>query len=167
MAIVMNISKAKKQHNISKDRPPKTIVGKYMIVSMFLQALLHITSLYIVQKLAGSDNVTYKFNHKFQPTLVNTCVFFMQMFLDCCVTLINYPGKPHMESIFEFKKLLMAIGIYMAGMLGLLFNIAPDINKQLGCVELPDSIRMWLIVIGAANFGLCLIVEKGAQVLFG
>lgn len=43
------------------------------------------------------------------------------MFLDTCVTLVNYPGEPHMQSIMKHKKLLRAILIYAGGMLALLF----------------------------------------------
>ncbi|CAL6068635.1 Cation-transporting_ATPase [Hexamita inflata] len=127
-AIVMYISKAKQQTQISATKPPKTIAGSYLIFSMFAQALVHIGCLYFVQLLAGSQLQTFDFGYKFQPSLVNTCVFFMRMFLDSCVTLVNYPGKPHMESIFEHKKLLMSVGAYLVGMFVLLFEVAPELN---------------------------------------
>ncbi|CAL6019613.1 Cation-transporting_ATPase [Hexamita inflata] len=166
-AIVMYISKAKQQTQISATKPPKTIAGSYLIFSMFAQALVHIGCLYFVQLLAGSQLQTFDFGYKFQPSLVNTCVFFMRMFLDSCVTLVNYPGKPHMESIFEHKKLLMSVGAYLVGMFVLLFEVAPELNQMLGFVQIADDLKLKLVVIGAADFGLCWAFEQIAKKIFG
>lgn len=138
MAILMNISKAKQNKLISPVKPPKTIVGRYLVSSMFIQAIIHCVSLYITQKVAGSALQTVKLNTKFEPSLVNTMVFFVRMMLDTCVTVVNYPGRPHMESLLEHKKLLMSVGIYFGGLLVLLFNIIPELNTMLGFVELTN-----------------------------
>ena len=47
-AILMNISKSKQLKQISPVKPPKTICGAYLIVSMFLQAFIHIGCLYLI-----------------------------------------------------------------------------------------------------------------------
>ena len=165
-AILMNISKSKQLKQISPVKPPKTICGAYLIVSMFLQAFVHIGCLYLIQLMCGSDLHTYALDYQFKPSLVNTSIFFMQMLLDTCVTLVNYPGKPHMENISANKWLMLSVLAYFLVTLAFIFELFPDINEQLGFVELPDNIRMGLIGLGAADFGLCWLVEQASKRIF-
>ena len=86
-------------------------------------------------------------------------VFFVRMMLDTCVTVVNYPGRPHMESLMEHKKLLLSVGIYFGGMVVLLFNLMPELNQMLGFVELTNMHRGQVIAVGLGDFLACFLIE--------
>ena len=47
-------------------------------------------------KVAAYEPKTVKFSTKFEANLLNSVIFYVRMVEDICVTLINFPGRPHM-----------------------------------------------------------------------
>ncbi|KAH0571546.1 Cation-transporting ATPase [Spironucleus salmonicida] len=166
MIVLMNISKAKESKIISKVKPPKTITGPYLVLSMFGQAIIHISSLWYAQSLGGAVHKTVGFGVKFEPSQVNTIVFYVRLFLDACVTLVNFPGRPHMQAITEHRPVVLGICGYVIAMIALMFEQIPDLNSQLGLLSLDEAVRFKILICCFIDFVGCYVIEEFCKKTF-
>lgn len=122
------ISRAKPLERLSKERPHPGIFNMYIIGSILAQFAVHCATLiFISQYIQRTHPKEPKIDleAKFEPSLLNSGIYLLQLTQQISTFSINYQGRPFRESIRENK--YMYYGLVGVGALAF------------SCVSLPDS----------------------------
>ncbi|KAI5160102.1 manganese-transporting P-type ATPase [Nematocida ausubeli] len=150
---------------ISQEKPVAKIFSRYIVVSVVLQTLVHISSFYYIY-LGVISFGPIVLQEKFVPTLANTAMFLLGSALQVTTLVVNYVGRPFRESLTENKKLLNSLLLSLGMVVVCTLEIMPEINEQMQFVEIPMNMKMRLLSTMCANFILCLGIEKTSFELF-
>lgn len=97
---------------------------------------------------------------EFEPSLLNSAVYLLQLIQQISTFAINYQGRPFRESIRENRG--MYYGILLVA--GVAFSCAtefiPEINEQLKLVPFTYDFKVTLTGIMILDFGGCWVIEK-------
>ena len=105
---------------------------------------------------------------EFAPNLLNTVVYLMSMTLQVSTFLVNYRGRPFMESLAENRPLLYSIVISLTGLFALASNTMPrDIQEQFQIVPIPDDFVGKVVGALAADIVVAWLIDRVLMRLFG
>jgi manganese-transporting P-type ATPase len=165
----LSISRAKPVEALSRERPQPNILNMYILGSVLGQFAIHVGT------LVHLSNTVYKFDPRddevdlegeFEPTLLNSAVYLMQLIQQVSTFAINYQGRPFRESIKENK------GMYW-GLLACSFvafagatEFFPELNEQLSLVKFPGSFKKTLVWLMIIDYCGCWVVEQVFKALF-
>ena len=104
--------------------------------------------------------------YKFTPSLLNTVVFLVTTAQQVSVMLVNYKGRPFMQSVTENPAFAWSILMCCAGAFFCAFERIPELNQMLQLVTMPSDDFRWKVLklLGATTLGallwdrLCLAV---------
>lgn len=154
---------------LSKERPQPKIFNPYIIGSILGQFAIHIATLiylsqYVYRVMPKEEDVDLE--KEFEPNLLNSAVYILQLIQQVSTFAINYQGRPFREGIKENR------GMYW-GLLGCSFiafsastEFIPELNEKLKLVPFSTEFKMILTSLMVVDYCGCWIVEKMLKTLF-
>lgn len=103
---------------------------------------------------------------EFEPSLLNSAIYLLQLIQQISTFSINYQGRPFRESIRENKA--MYWGLVAAS--GVAFSCAtefvPELNEKLRLVPFSNEFKLTLTVLMILDYGGCWLIENVLKNLF-
>lgn len=103
---------------------------------------------------------------EFEPSLLNSAIYLLQLIQQISTFSINYQGRPFRESIRENRA--MYWGLVAAS--GVAFSCAtefvPELNEKLRLVPFSNEFKVTLTVLMALDYGGCWVIENVLKTLF-
>ncbi|QGA12721.1 hypothetical protein EYB26_000366 [Talaromyces marneffei] len=165
----LSISRAKSVEGLSKERPQPNIFNPYIIGSVLGQFAIHIATLiYLSRYVSKIEPPTGEVDleGEFEPSLLNSAVYLLQLIQQISTFSINYQGRPFRESIRENRAMYWGL----VGASGVAFSCAtefiPEINEKLRLVPFTEEFKMTLCVLMILDYGGCWVVETVLKHLF-
>ncbi|KAI9310292.1 hypothetical protein BX666DRAFT_2009139 [Dichotomocladium elegans] len=162
------ISRGKPLQKLSKERPQPNIFNPYIILSVLGQFAVHIAALVYVNSLAKIYETPKEVDleGEFEPSLLNSGVYLIQLSMQVSTFAINYQGYPFRERIQDNKTLYYGLlsvgGIALAGAT----ELFPEVNEQLKLVKFPSAFRDKLTLCMILDYGISYAIEKVTKQLF-
>uniref|UniRef100_A0A0N4ZFJ5 Cation-transporting ATPase n=1 Tax=Parastrongyloides trichosuri TaxID=131310 RepID=A0A0N4ZFJ5_PARTI len=169
-ACFLFITRSKPLKTLSRQKPMPNIFNAYTILTITFQFCVHFICLLFIVDLATTyepqtEKVTA--DTKFKPSLLNSSVYLLGMTLQISTFIVNYRGRPFMESLIENKPLLYSIMAATGVVFTLASNAAPDMTSYFELVQFPDDFRNKLIFVLVMNIGGCYIIDTVLNYVFG
>lgn len=165
----LSISRAKSVEALSRERPQPNILNMYILGSVLGQFAIHCgTLLYLANYVYGivppSDEVDLE--GEFEPSLLNSAVYLMQLIQQVSTFAINYQGRPFRESIREnrgmYWGLIACSFVAFAGST----EFIPELNTQLKLVPFTYEFKVTLTSLMVFDYVGCWLVEYVFKALF-
>lgn len=164
----LSVSRGRVSDKLSKERPQPGIFNVYIMGSILGQFAVHIMSMVLVRQWVHEYEppVLVDLDKKFEPSLLNTAMYLLQVVQEISTYAVNYQGRPFRESLTENKGMYYGV----LGCLGLAFSGAteflPELNAQLSLVPMPSDFKMKLTAIMVADLALCYSIEHTLKHFF-
>ncbi|KAJ1988413.1 putative cation-transporting ATPase 1 [Coemansia sp. RSA 1358] len=162
------ISKASPLEKLSKERPQPHILTLYMLLTVLGQFAVHVAAMvFVTREVRKHESPTeFEFDSTFEPTLLNTAMYLIQLSQQISTFAINYQGHPFREALKDNR--FMYRGLIGVGVIAVVCvtEAMPDFNEFLKLVPMPESFRDVLCVAMAVDFALAYVVEKVCTMLF-
>ncbi|BFZ56422.1 putative cation-transporting ATPase 1 [Savitreella phatthalungensis] len=166
------VSRGRPLDRLSRERPHRGIFNVYIIGSILAQFAVHIATLvylsHYVQLTEPKELLKTEEDlaRKFEPRLMNSAIYLLQLTQQISTFAINYQGRPFRESIRENK--FMFWGLVGVGALAFSCSteFVPEVNEQLKLVKFTGPFKVVLTSLMAADFILCLVIELVFKHLF-
>ncbi|KAJ1829546.1 putative cation-transporting ATPase 1 [Coemansia sp. RSA 2599] len=162
------ISKSSPLEKLSKERPQPNILSVYMLLTVLGQFAVHVLALlYLaleVRKYEPSGEVDLE--KKFEPSLLNTAMYLIQLSQQVSTFVINYQGHPFREALKDNRVLYR--GLVGVGAIAVVCatEVMPDFNEFMKLVPMPGGFRDTICIVMAADFALAYVVEKICLYMF-
>ncbi|KJZ78669.1 hypothetical protein HIM_02060 [Hirsutella minnesotensis 3608] len=166
----LSISRARVVEGLSKERPQPNIFNVYIIGSILGQFAVHIFFLiYIARlcdKIAPRSTENLDLEAEFEPSLLNSAVYLLQLIQQVSTFAINYQGRPFRESLSENKAMFYGI----VGVSALAFicalELMPEINEGMKFVRFTEEFKLKMTTCMVLDYVLCYVIEKGLKLGF-
>jgi manganese-transporting P-type ATPase len=165
----LSISRAKPVEALSRERPQPNILNMYILGSVLGQFAIHCATLiylsnYVYSIVPPEEEIDLE--GEFEPSLLNSAVYLMQLIQQVSTFAINYQGRPFRESIKENKGmywgLLACTAVAFAGAT----EFSPELNEQLRLVKFSSEFKWTLTVLMVVDYCGCWVVEAVFKALF-
>lgn len=156
---------------LSKERPQNNIWNWYIIPSVLGQFIVHIVTLIYISNVVHAiepreDRAKIDLERKFEPSLLNSAIYLLQLIQQISTFAINYQGRPFRESIRENKGMYWGIVIVSLIAFSCATEFVPELNQQLKLVPFSFEFKVKLTACMVLDYVCCWIVEKAFKVLF-
>jgi cation-transporting ATPase 13A1 len=128
-----------------------------------------VTLIYIsnyVQRTEPKVIVDVDLEGEFEPSLLNSAIYLLQLIQQISTFAINYQGRPFREGIRENRG--MYYGLVMVA--GIAFSCAtefiPEINSRLRLVPFTNEFKVTLTVVMLIDYVACYLIEWGLKTAF-
>ncbi|AMD21664.1 HFL192Wp [Eremothecium sinecaudum] len=165
----LSISRGQPLQKLSKERPQHGIFNTYIMGSIFGQFAVHIVSLvYITLEIYKIEPREPKVDLEktFEPSLLNTGIFLIQLAQQVSTFAVNYQGVPFREDIRNNKGMLYGL----LGVAGLALTGAteffPELNEAMKFVPMDDMFKIKLTATLLFDYAGSWIVETVLKSLF-
>ncbi|RMZ79892.1 hypothetical protein DV738_g2949, partial [Chaetothyriales sp. CBS 135597] len=165
----LSISRAKPVEALSRERPQPNILNMYILGSVLAQFAIHCATLIYLANVVYSivpPDEEIDLEGEFEPSLLNSAVYLMQLIQQVSTFAINYQGRPFRESIKENR------GMYW-GLLGCSFvafagstEFLPELSEKLRLVPFTSEFKWTLTTLMIVDFCGCWVVEQVFKFLF-
>lgn len=165
----MSISRGKSLDKLSKERPQPGIFNIYIMGSILGQFAIHLIALIYITKeiyILEPREPQIDLDKTFQPSLLNTAMFLIQLSQQISTFTVNYIGRPFRESIHENK------GMYY-GILGVAFlcisgstEFMPELNVAMQFVPMTPLFKFKLTTTMLLDFVVAWLIEIGLKYFF-
>lgn len=154
---------------LSKERPQPNIFNFYIIGSVLGQFAIHIVTLiylsnYVQRTEPRKPDVDLEGD--FEPSLLNSAVYLLQLIQQISTFAINYQGRPFREGIKENR------GMYwgLVGVSLIAFSCStefiPEINEKLKLVPFSTEFKIIMTAVMIIDYVGCYAVEKVLKAAF-
>jgi len=164
------ISRSKPLTTLSKQRPLPNIFNVYTIATVLSQFAVHLSCLIFLTKEAYKREPREEFpdlEKEFEPSLLNSTVYIISMFLQVSTFAINYRGHPFMESLTENRSLLYSLAGAGGFVVMLALGWLPEFSDQFSIVDFSDEFRSILLQVLAVDAAAAYILDRALMFLFG
>merc|ERR1711973_208973 len=164
------ISRSKPLTPLSKQRPLPNIFNVYTIATVLSQFAVHLSCLIFLTKEAYKREPREEFpdlEKEFEPSLLNSTVYIISMFLQVSTFAINYRGHPFMESLTENRSLLYSLAGAGGFVVMLALGWLPEFSDQFSIVDFSDEFRSILLQVLAVGAAAAYILDRALMFLFG
>jgi len=173
---------------LSKERPQPNIFNMYIIGSVLGQFAIHIITLvylsnyvytiepYVPQlPLSIIDIITNRARRRkaeidlegeFEPSLLNSAVYLLQLIQQISTFSINYQGRPFRESIRENKAMYWGLVAASAVAFSCATEFIPELNEKMRLVPFSTEFKVTLTLLMIADYVGCWLVENVLKKLF-
>ncbi|KIX04148.1 uncharacterized protein Z518_07702 [Rhinocladiella mackenziei CBS 650.93] len=165
----LSISRAKPVEALSRERPQPNILNAYILGSVLGQFAIHCATLIYLSNVVYSivpPAEEIDLEGEFEPSLLNSAVYLMQLIQQVSTFAINYQGRPFRESIREnrgmYWGLLACSFVAFAGSTELI----PELNEKLRLVPFTSKFKYTLTLLMIADYCGCWVVEQIFKSLF-
>lgn len=104
---------------------------------------------------------------EFEPSLLNSTVYVISMWLQVCTFAVNYHGHPFMQSLATNKSLLYSIAGSLSVLLAIVSGLAPELAEQFSIVPFESDYQMIVLAVLFADFALAFVADRFWQKLLG
>jgi manganese-transporting P-type ATPase len=129
-----------------------------------------ITLIYISQTVhrfePKKDRSQIDLEGEFEPSLLNSAIYLLQLIQQISTFAINYQGRPFRESISENKGMYWGIVLVTAVAFSCATEFVPEINEQLKLVPFATEFKVILTSCMVADYVGCWLIEKVLKMLF-
>ena len=148
---------------LSKERPQPKIFNPYIIGSVLGQFAIHIITLiyisnYVHQIEPRSDNVDLE--GEFEPSLLNSAVYLLQLIQQISTFAINYQGRPFRESIRENRGMYWGIILVSGVAFSCSTEFIPELNEKLRLVPFSSAFKLTMTTVMVLDYVGCWVIEK-------
>ncbi|KAM5491138.1 putative cation-transporting ATPase 1 [Microsporum audouinii] len=157
------ISRAKAVEGLSKERPQPNIFNIYIMGSILGQFAIHIVTLvYISQYVYSIEPRKDKIDleGEFEPSLLNSAVYLLQLIQQISTFSINYQGRPFRESIRENRAMYWGLVLTSGVALSCATEFIPELNTKLRLVPFEAGFRVRLTLTMILDYVGCWLVEN-------
>lgn len=165
----LSISRAKPVEALSRERPQPNILNMYILGSVLGQFAIHCGTLIYLSQTVYSivpPDEEVDLEGEFEPSLLNSAVYLMQLIQQVSTFAINYQGRPFRESIREnrgmYWGLLACSFVAFAGATEFL----PELNSRLKLVPFTTEFKWTLTSLMVIDYCGCWVVERVFKQLF-
>ncbi|EON63581.1 cation transporting ATPase [Coniosporium apollinis CBS 100218] len=165
----LSISRAKPVESLSKERPQHNIFNPYIIGSVLGQFAIHIATLiYISRYVQRTEpkNPDVDLEGEFEPSLLNSAIYLLQLIQQISTFAINYQGRPFRESIRENKGMYWGLVLVTGVAFSCATEFVPEINEKLKLVPFSTEFKVTLTSVMIIDYVGCWIVENVFKRLF-
>lgn len=103
---------------------------------------------------------------EFEPTLLNSAVYLLQLIQQISTFSINYQGRPFRESIRENKAMYWGLVGASAVAFSCATEFIPELNEKLRLVPFSMEFKLTLTVLMIVDYAGCWLVENALKRLF-
>lgn len=157
------ISRSKPLTTLSKQRPLPNIFNLYTIATVLAQFGVHLSCLIFLTNEAYKREPRDEFpdlEKEFAPSLLNSTVYIISMFLQVSTFAINYRGHPFMESLTENRSLLYSLAGAGGFVVMLALGWLPEFSEQFSIVDFSDEFRSILIQVLAVDAAAAYVLDR-------
>lgn len=158
------ISRSKPLRVLSKQRPLPNIFNTYTILTVISQFAVHLGCLvFLTQEAYKREPRQEEFpdlEKEFEPTLLNSTVYIISMFLQVSTFAINYRGHPFMESLTDNRPLLYSLAGAGGFVVMLALGWLPEFSNQFSIVDFTDEYRSILIQVLITDASAAFCVDR-------
>ncbi|KAH0561928.1 hypothetical protein GP486_003362 [Trichoglossum hirsutum] len=165
----LSISRAKPVEQLSKERPQPNIFNPYIIGSVLGQFAVHIATLiymsnYVQRIEPRTGDVDLE--KEFEPSLLNSAVYLLQLIQQISTFAINYQGRPFRESIRENRGMYWGIVLVSSVAFSCSTEFIPEINQKLRLVKFSNEFKFTITSVMILDYLCCWFIEKVLKHLF-
>ena len=132
---------------------------------MHIATLIYISG--VVHKFEPpKDRSQIDLEGEFEPSLLNSAIYLLQLIQQISTFAINYQGRPFRESISENKGMYWGIVLVTAVAFSCATEFVPEINEQLKLVPFTMEFKVRLCAMMVLDYVGCWAIEKALKVLF-
>ncbi|KAI4232907.1 MAG: hypothetical protein LQ349_004708 [Xanthoria aureola] len=158
----LSISRAKSVEGLSKERPQPNIFNPYIIGSVLGQFAIHIgTLIYIsnyVQRIEPRSD-TVDLEGDFEPSLLNSAIYLLQLIQQISTFAINYQGRPFREGIRENRGMYWGLILVSAVAFSCSTEFIPELNEKLKLVPFTTGFKLTMTMVMIVDYIGCYIIE--------
>jgi cation-transporting ATPase 13A1 len=155
---------------LSKERPQHNIFNPYIIGSVLGQFAIHIgTLIYVSQWVQRTDPIVRSkvdLEKEFEPSLLNSAIYLLQLIQQISTFAINYQGRPFRESIRENRGMYWGLVLVSGVAFSCATEFIPEINEKLKLVPFSWDFKVMLTSMMVLDYAGCWVVEKGLKWAF-
>ncbi|RDL30843.1 Cation-transporting ATPase [Venustampulla echinocandica] len=165
----LSISRAKSVEGLSKERPQPNIFNFYIIGSILGQFAIHIVTLIYIARFCDrlaprSEDVDLE--GEFQPSLLNSAVYLLQLIQQISTFAINYQGRPFREALSENRGMYWGIIGVSAIAFSCSTEFIPEINEKMRLVPFTSEFKYTMTATMIIDYLGCFVIEKVLKFLF-
>ncbi|KAI4160686.1 MAG: hypothetical protein LQ342_005525 [Letrouitia transgressa] len=159
----LSISRAKSVEGLSKERPQPNIFNPYIIGSVLGQFAIHIVTLiymsnYVQRTEPRKENIDLEGD--FEPSLLNSAVYLLQLIQQISTFAINYQGRPFREGIRENKGMYWGLVLVSGVAFSCSTEFIPELNEKLRLVPFSTGFKATMTAVMVIDYLGCYVVEK-------
>ncbi|KAL6948399.1 putative cation-transporting ATPase 1 [Hanseniaspora uvarum] len=168
-ACFLSISRGQPLERLSKKRPQAGIFNWYIMGSILSQFAVHCATLiYLVleiYKLEPREPVT-DLDKTFEPSLLNTGIFLIQLIQQVSTFYVNYQGEPFRENLRNNKGMFYGIvGVFLLAFAGAT-EFIPELNEAIKFVPMEEEFKFKLTAVLVLDLAGTYICEEGFKYMF-
>jgi cation-transporting ATPase 13A1 len=103
---------------------------------------------------------------EFEPSLLNSAIYLLQLIQQISTFAINYQGRPFRESIKENRGMYWGLVSVSAVAFSCATEFIPEINEKLKLVPFTYEFKVMLTGMMLLDYVGCWVIEKGLKVAF-
>lgn len=148
---------------LSKERPQPNIFNPYIIGSVLGQFAIHIVTLiYISNYVQRTEprNGNVDLEGEFEPSLLNSAVYLLQLIQQISTFAINYQGRPFREGIKENRSMYWGLVLVSGVAFSCSTEFIPEINEKLKMVPFTTAFKINMTAIMIIDYVGCYVVEN-------
>jgi cation-transporting ATPase 13A1 len=153
---------------LQKERPPASIFHWSLTLSVFGQFCMHLYVLVYLVNLCephiDRNDDSFIPDGEFKPNLKNSVMFVYQWWLQCAVIVVNYSGRPFMQSMNENSKLKWLLVANFWVLTTCVFNGSDELRELFELVPYPDEDFKWNVIqMLCLDLGFCYALESACK----
>ncbi|KAG9234606.1 hypothetical protein BJ875DRAFT_461061 [Amylocarpus encephaloides] len=165
----LSISRAKSVEGLSKERPQPNIFNFYIIGSILGQFAVHIVTLIYIARFCDrleprDSNIDLE--GEFEPSLLNSAVYLLQLIQQISTFAINYQGRPFREALSENRGMYWGIIGVSAIAFSCSTEFIPEINEKMRLVPFTQEFKTTMTITMVVDYLGCFVIEKVLKYLF-
>jgi manganese-transporting P-type ATPase len=103
---------------------------------------------------------------EFEPSLLNSAVYLLQLIQQISTFAINYQGRPFRESIRENRGMYWGLVLVSSVAFSCSTEFIPEMNEKLRLVKFSNEFKMTITVVMILDYVCCWLIEKVLKHLF-
>ncbi len=103
---------------------------------------------------------------EFEPSLLNSAVYLLQLIQQISTFAINYQGRPFRESIRENRGMFWGLVLVATVAFSCSTEFVPEINEKLKLVKFTSEFKIIMTTVMMVDYVGCWLVEKVLKYLF-
>lgn len=158
----LSISRSRAIEKLSKQRPQPGIFNWYIMGSILGQFAIHIiTLIYITNHvyLLEPAKAEIDLEAEFEPSLLNTAIYLLQLAQQISTFAVNYQGRPFREGIRENKGMYYGLLGVAALALSGSTEFIPEMNEALKLVPMDSIFKARLTGVMLFDLGATWLIE--------
>jgi len=154
-ALFLFVTKGKPLNSLASKRPPSSVLCVQALISIASQFLIHLVSILAVANMTlpyiDPDDPSMTPDGPFNPNTLNTACFLILMSATVNTFIVNYRGRPFMQTFKQNKLLLRTVQVSFAALGICVLEIFEPLNRLMQFAPLPGGEFLVHIDDGGAN----------------